>query len=244
MFCGECGSPVPDGNRFCARCGTPVSKYQVAGAAPPVPPAPTAPPPAWQSAPPVSAPPSFAPPTYPAPGYSTPPQPFPPQQPFAAPLPAYAAAQPGAPGSAYPMPPAMHWALVLVLAMFTGGLFGFIWFCIQAGYVRRIDPTSKARMFIVLAVLGSLLQIGVALAGVAMGDMIVAPLLGMLIGLAAAALAIVAVFSMRASLVRHFNGPEPFGLRLSGVMTFFFSVLYFQYHLSRIAEWKRGSVPR
>ena len=32
---------------------------------------------------------------------------------------------------------------------------------------------------------------------------------------------------------------EPINLRLSGVMTFFFNILYFQYHFTRIAEWKR-----
>jgi hypothetical protein len=29
------------------------------------------------------------------------------------------------------------------------------------------------------------------------------------------------------------------GLRLSAAMTFFFNILYFQYHLSRIAQWKK-----
>jgi hypothetical protein len=32
---------------------------------------------------------------------------------------------------------------------------------------------------------------------------------------------------------------EPVGLSLSGVMTFFFGGLYFQYHLNRINEMKR-----
>jgi hypothetical protein len=50
---------------------------------------------------------------------------------------------------------------------------------------------------------------------------------------------IVARFNMRASLEEHFNGPEPVGLSLSGVMTFFFGGLYFQYHLNRINELKR-----
>jgi hypothetical protein len=38
---------------------------------------------------------------------------------------------------------------------------------------------------------------------------------------------------------QHFNGPEPIGLSLSGVMTFFFGMLYFQYHFTRINELKR-----
>jgi hypothetical protein len=54
--------------------------------------------------------------------------------------------------------------------------------------------------------------------------------------------ALMAIFGMRSSLVRYFNTVEPIGLRLSGVMTLFFSLLYFQYHLSRIAEWKRTGI--
>jgi hypothetical protein len=44
---------------------------------------------------------------------------------------------------------------------------------------------------------------------------------------------------MRDALVEYYNTVEPINLRLSGVMTFFFSFLYFQYHFSRIANWKR-----
>ena len=50
---------------------------------------------------------------------------------------------------------------------------------------------------------------------------------------------LVARFTMRSNLEEHFNGPEPVGLSLSGVMTFFFGGIYFQYHLNRINELKR-----
>ena len=46
-------------------------------------------------------------------------------------------------------------------------------------------------------------------------------------------------FDLRRSMEEHFNGPEPLGLTLSPVMTFFFGPLYFQYHMSRINEVKR-----
>ena len=47
-------------------------------------------------------------------------------------------------------------------------------------------------------------------------------------------------FTMRNELERYYNTVEPIGLRLSGVMTFFFGGLYFQYHLNRINDIKRG----
>jgi hypothetical protein len=40
-------------------------------------------------------------------------------------------------------------------------------------------------------------------------------------------------------MLRYYNSTEPINLRLSAVMTFFFNTLYFQYHMSRIADWKR-----
>jgi hypothetical protein len=56
---------------------------------------------------------------------------------------------------------------------------------------------------------------------------------------------LVAVFSMRKSISTYYTTVEPIGLKLSGVMTFFFSILYFQYHFSRINEWKKtGHLPQ
>jgi hypothetical protein len=51
---------------------------------------------------------------------------------------------------------------------------------------------------------------------------------------------LVARFIFRSELLQHFNTVEPIGLQLSGVMTFFFGGLYFQYHFNRINEIKRS----
>ncbi len=40
------------------------------------------------------------------------------------------------------------------------------------------------------------------------------------------------------SMEEHFNGPDPIGLSLSGVMTFFFGGIYFQYHINDIMRRK------
>jgi len=47
---------------------------------------------------------------------------------------------------------------------------------------------------------------------------------------------------MRRSLLNYYNTVEPIGLQLSPVMTFFFALFYFQYHFTRIANWKRTGV--
>jgi hypothetical protein len=49
---------------------------------------------------------------------------------------------------------------------------------------------------------------------------------------------IVTIYVIRAELHIHYNVREPIGLYLSGVMTLFFSFLYFQYHLYKIAQLK------
>jgi hypothetical protein len=67
----------------------------------------------------------------------------------------------------------------------------------------------------------------------------VATPLGEGLGLAGLALAIVARFVFRNELLRHFNGPEPLGLRLNAFWTLLFGGLYFQFHFNRINERKR-----
>jgi len=46
-------------------------------------------------------------------------------------------------------------------------------------------------------------------------------------------------FVIRAELLKHYNEREPAGLKLGLFMTFFFSYLYFQYHLYKIALAKK-----
>jgi len=46
-------------------------------------------------------------------------------------------------------------------------------------------------------------------------------------------------FYVRGVLQQYYNTVEPINLNLSGVMTFFFNVFYFQHHFRRIAEGKR-----
>lgn len=149
------------------------------------------------------------------------------------------------------MPPNMHWALVLVLAWITGGIFGLIWFFKQAGYVKKIDPASSARKFLVLYLLCIVAVIAAVIlsaAGAAMMESASLAMVGSVVSflgsIAAMVFALAAVFGMRRSMIDYFNTVEPIGLRLSGVMTFFFNMLYLQYHMSRIAEWKQTGTLR
>jgi hypothetical protein len=50
---------------------------------------------------------------------------------------------------------------------------------------------------------------------------------------------IVGVFKIKAAMEEYYNSTENIGLRLSGGMTFFFSTVYLQFHINKIAKWKQ-----
>jgi len=133
----------------------------------------------------------------------------------------------------------MPWAVVLILSFFTGGLAGLIWAFRQAAFVKKIDPASKAIAMLAASLGCMVLQVILYFAILSSPSraMTLSGLI-MLLNFAIVITALVAVFGMRKSIVRHYNTVEPIQLKLSGVMTFFFSILYLQYHFSRIIQWK------
>ncbi len=140
-----------------------------------------------------------------------------------------------------PVPPDMHWLVVLIISWFTCGLGAIVWAFRQAAFVKKIDPSSKAVMMMVLTLVFILVQAVLqVLAMASRGDglYLLIPLI-LLLNVVIITTGLCAIFGMRASLNRYYTTVEPIGLHLNGFLTFFFSILYLQYHLSRIAEWKR-----
>jgi hypothetical protein len=179
-------------------------------------------------------------PASPAPAYGASSQNAPPAQAAAAPI--RQAAPQSAPIAGQPTPPEMHWVLLLVLSWVTGGLAGVVWGFKQAAFVKKIDPANQAIPLLAASLVAMAIQVAVMLSAISsrsMSAMTSATGVAMLLNVVIVVVWVVAVFSMRTSIVRHYNSVEPIGLRLSGVMTLFFSVLYFQHHFSRIAAWKK-----
>lgn len=148
-----------------------------------------------------------------------------------------------APVVEYPDPPDLHWALVLVFSMFSCGLFGAAWALVQAAWMRKVDPKSKALTFYcvyagLLALVFILSFISTAARNNGEPNAAIAGILS-LVQIASFVIDLVARYSLRSSLEEHFNTAEPMGLHLSGVMTFFFSIIYFQYHLNDINKRKK-----
>jgi hypothetical protein len=162
------------------------------------------------------------------------------------PVPAYATPSTypqAASGVAYPDPPNLHWGLELLLGFLTCGIFVVVWNLIIAAWSNRIQPASKALMFYIAATVLIVLNVGGSY-GIFVATMHHArphhSLIGNLISLACWIVRLIARFTLRDTLEQHFNGPEPLGLRLNPVMTFFFGGIYFQYKLNEINQIKQA----
>ncbi|MCL2660618.1 MAG: DUF4339 domain-containing protein [Acidobacteriaceae bacterium] len=149
-----------------------------------------------------------------------------------------------------PAPPNLSWGLVLLFAFLTCGLFSIIWDFVQASWVKRVNPRSKAFNYLVAYIVvyvvyiflsfGNGLIRGIAMshsgrvepASTALG-IIVLPL-----AVAMFVLIIMYRFAMRDAIEQHFRA---IGLRLGGGMTFFFGGLYFQYHFDRINQMRQAA---
>jgi hypothetical protein len=120
-------------------------------------------------------------------------------------------------------PPTLRWPLVLILSIVTLGLFEDAWLLWQSRWAKKVDPRSRATMFLVGGVLLFLIGGGFSaipdfksLAGwVEFGGLVVSQ---------------VGSFSVKGTMEKHYN------VALSGIMTIFFSAIYFQYHFDRLAK--------
>jgi len=146
--------------------------------------------------------------------------------------------------SPYPPPPSLHWGICVLLGVVTCGIFSVVWLMVQAVWIKKVQPASKAVLYVSIIIGLWILSFTVTIfqtastAGTGSADP-GAKGIEALINLAFVILWIVTAFNMRSSIEEHFNTSEPIGLSLSGVMTFFFNVYYFQYHFTQINEMKR-----
>ena len=146
-------------------------------------------------------------------------------------------------GIPYPDPPNLNWGLELLLGFFTCGLFVVAWNLVIATWGKRIQPASNALMYYIIATVLILVNFGGSygiLIAVGHHEHPHHHVFGSIIGIASWVVRLIARFTLREDIERHYNGPEPLGIRLSGVMTFFFGGIYFQYKLNEINELKQS----
>jgi hypothetical protein len=159
--------------------------------------------------------------------------------------PAYAppASYPAALVNQFPDPPNLNWGLELLLGFLTCGLFVVVWNLIIAAWAKRVEPASNAFMFYIIATVLIVMNLGGSwgvMISVAHHQHHHQSVLSGLLSIASWVIRLIARFTLRDTLERHYNGPEPLGLRLNPVMVFFFGGLYIQYKLNRINDIKAG----
>jgi len=166
--------------------------------------------------------------------------------------PAYAQAAAGMPTAQFDDPPNLNWGLVLLFDALTCGLFQMVWNIVFSVWMRKVQPNSNALFYYIGGYALGLVysfgyvpammdQIRHAVAHDPVAQMHMAHQGFMyLVAFAGWVLKLMARFTMKSSLEEHYNTVEPIGLRLNGVLVFFFGGLYIQSQLNRINEIKQA----
>jgi len=142
-----------------------------------------------------------------------------------------------------PLPPNLHWALLLLLDLITRQFFNWIWTFVLANWARKLSGNNKAMVLVAMypAAFVAAFMAGAVTTAVGIGkDMVVLFVILCVIGGLIAY--IFGIFKIRDAMEEYYNSRENIALTLSGVMTFFFSSIYLQYHVNRIARWKKTGI--
>ncbi|MDZ7639609.1 MAG: DUF4339 domain-containing protein [Bryobacterales bacterium] len=150
-----------------------------------------------------------------------------------------------------PLPPDMHWALVFLLTVVTCGFFAVIWMLMQAWWLKQLREGNRSVWTLatslgicyagslVLGIFAPVMEIA-SRGNEEVGMMFVALLgVSLLISLVGLCFFFAAVLGMRQEMLDYFNSVENIHLQLSFVLTLFIGMYYLQYHMSRIAAWKK-----
>lgn len=142
-----------------------------------------------------------------------------------------------------PAPPAMHWTLVLLLSIVTGGLFAVIWSYVQARWVRRLEPRSRARWLLTLSLLVAIptsLFYGAAIAARIDGATIAPDTIRIGAALIGASwLFYVIAYAMMLRTIRQHLRNRQVRVPLAPITLLFFNLWYLQGQLRWVARWKR-----
>ena len=140
-----------------------------------------------------------------------------------------------------PLPPNLHWSIVLILGALTRQLFNLVWALIQGNWARKLSGDNKPMVLVAMYPAGMVAGILTIALSRGTGTPALAGLGGLFI-IAGAIVYVVGMFSIKAAMEEYYTTTENIGLQLSGVMTFFFSTVYIQYHINSIARWKKTGV--
>ncbi|MBP1473932.1 pilin [Frateuria sp. MAH-13] len=145
-----------------------------------------------------------------------------------------------------PTPPSMHWGWVFLLSVVTLGIFAIVWSFIQANWVRRIDPDSRATAMMGAALTCYFVGYFLAANGAPLDEDAPATTmerLGWLLELVYVLLFLGAYFAMAGTIRRVMAGYRV-PMRIGGITLFFFNTLYLQGQLTWLARWQQTGQSR
>jgi GYF domain 2 len=146
-----------------------------------------------------------------------------------------------------PLPPNLHWGVVLaimVLGRLVGlllVLFTWVWSLLLANWARRLVNNNIAMVLVAMYPAGFVAGLFAIGAGAASHNEVFT-VLGFVFIIGGLIAYVAGIFKIRAAMEEYYNSTENIALTLSGAMTFFFSIIYLQYHINRIARWKKTGV--
>lgn len=136
------------------------------------------------------------------------------------------------------MPPNMPWWVLLILVAITRQFFGMIWAIVLGNWARKLSGKNNA--LVLVAMYPAAIISGVILAGLGShGDNSAMSAGGGLLIIAGAIIYLVGIYTIRSDMEQYYNSVEKLGLSLSGVMVFFFGVIYLQYHVNSLSKLKK-----
>jgi hypothetical protein len=138
----------------------------------------------------------------------------------------------------------LHWLIVLILVAITRQLFNFVWVFVLALWAKRLSGENKP---VVLVSMYPASFLAAFFAGafsrvLGVGAMPFIPIAGGFLVLAGLVAYLMGIFSIKSAMEDYYNSTENVGMVLSGPMTFFFSSIYLQYHVNKLARWKKTGV--
>lgn len=145
------------------------------------------------------------------------------------------------------LPPNIPWPVFLLSYLYVFkplqfvGLFAAVWSIVQANWARKLSGKNTALVLVCMYPAGLICGIAAATIGAATRTPGVSGL-GTLLIFAGSICLILANFKIRDAMEEYYNAVENIGLSMSGVMIFFFGEIYIQYHINRIARWKKTGV--
>jgi hypothetical protein len=146
------------------------------------------------------------------------------------------------------LPPNLQWVVVMIIILIgrfvfagLGLLFVWVWALVLANWARKLIGDNKPIVLVAMYPAG-LIAGGIALGFSAATHSPSLSFVGFMLIIGGLIAYLYGIFKIRDAMEEYYNSRENIALTLSAVMTFFFSLIYLQYHVNRIARWKKTGI--